>query len=243
MINDRVMSECEVLMNWNKDILTKVEFDKIDNLEEKKRLAEKVAEKVENGQAIGFGSGSTSYLATIAIAEKIKEEGINIQAIPTSIEIKMLCSYLNIPTTNLLENKPDWCFDGADEVDDNNWLIKGRGGAMFKEKLNIVNSPITYILIDKSKRVDKLGKNFKVPVECFMEATNFVKEKLINLGAIEVDLRKAINKDGPVITENGNVILDVKFENITEGLEKEIKSIPGVIESGLFIGYNIEILE
>ena len=108
----------------------------------------------------GFGSGSTSFLAVIAIAEKIREEGVNILAIPTSLEIKMLCSKLNIPTTTLLEKNPDWCFDGADEVDSNGWLIKGRGGAMFKEKLNIVSSKKTYILIDKSKKVNKLGGKF-----------------------------------------------------------------------------------
>ena len=79
----------------------------------------------------GFGSGSTSYLAVLAIAEKIKKENIKITAIPTSTEIRMLCGKLNIPTATLIEKKPDWCFDGADEVDNNKWLIKGRGGAMF----------------------------------------------------------------------------------------------------------------
>lgn len=190
----------------------------------------------------GFGSGSTSYLATIAIAEKIKNNNINILAIPTSLEIKMLCSYLGIATTTLIEKKPDWCFDGADEVDENKWLIKGRGGAMFKEKLNIVNSPITYILVDESKKVNKLGSKFKVPVECFPNAINYVKSELIKLNGTEIELRKAIGKDGPCITENGNFILDVKFDNITQDLEEKIKSITGVIESGLFINYNIEVI-
>ena len=155
----------------------------------------------------------------------------------------MLCSKLNIPTTSLLENKPDWCFDGADEVDIHNWLIKGRGGAMFKEKLNIVNSPITYILIDERKKVNKLGTKFKVPVECFKDSINYIQEELNKLGGTQIELRKAIGKDGPCITENGNLILDVKFENITQDLEKKIKEIPGVIESGLFINYNVEIIE
>lgn len=190
----------------------------------------------------GFGSGSTSFLAVIAIAEKIREEGLNILAIPTSLEIKMLCSKLNIPTTTLLEKNPDWCFDGADEVDSNGWLIKGRGGAMFKEKLNIVSSKKTYILIDKSKKVNKLGEKFKVPVECFGDALNYVQSELIKLGGTEIELRKAIGKDGPCITENGNLILDVKFQNIEQDLEKQIKSISGVIESGLFINYNVEII-
>lgn len=230
-------------MNWNKDILTKFKFKNIENMEEKENTVVKILSLVKDGQVIGFGSGSTSYLATVAIAEKIKKENINIMAIPTSFEIKMLCSYLDIPTTSLNEKKPDWSFDGTDEVDTNNWLIKGRGGAMFKEKLNIVNSPITYILIDESKRVKKLGEKFKIPVECFREAINFVKEELIKLGAENIEIREAKGKDGPVITENGNLILDAKFNNITEDLERKIKSIPGVIESGLFIGYNIEVIE
>ncbi len=230
-------------MNWNKDILINVEFENISNIEEKKKLGEMIANKVKDGQVIGFGSGSTSYIAILSIAEKLKNEGINITAIPTSYEIKMLCSYLGIKTASLIECKPDWSFDGADEVDNNNWLIKGRGGASFKEKLNIVNSPITYILIDKTKRVSKLGEKFKIPVECILENVNYIKEELIKMGGKDITLRKAVGKDGPIITENSNIILDVKFENIEENLEKKIKCIPGVIESGLFIGYNVEILE
>lgn len=230
-------------MNWDKNVLNKVEFENISNIEEKRKLGEEIAKKVEDGQVIGFGSGSTSYLATIAIANRVKEENLNIIAIPTSYEIKMLCSYLGIKTASLIECKPNWSFDGADEVDNNNWLIKGRGGASFKEKLNIVNSPITYILIDKTKKVTKLGEKYKVPVECVFESINYVKEELIKLGGKDITLRKAQGKDGPIITENSNVILDVKFENIEQNLEKQIKNIPGVIESGLFIGYNVEILE
>ena len=230
-------------MNWDKKILENINIENIEHIEEKKKVAEKIAEKVKNNQVIGFGSGSTSYLATIAIADKIKKENLHIIAIPTSFEIKMLCAYLEITTASLSEKQPDWSFDGADEVDKNNWLIKGKGGAMFKEKLNIVNSPITYILIDSTKRVSELGEKNKVPVEIYPEAINYVKQELIKLGAEEIVLRQAINKAGPVITENGNLILDVKFKAITEKLEKDIKSIPGVIENGLFIGYNLEIIE
>lgn len=229
-------------MNWRKEILTNVEFNNINQREEKERIAKQIIEKVKDGQVIGFGSGSTSYLTVIEIAKKLKEEKINIIAIPTSLEIKMLCARLEIPTASIMEKKPDWSFDGADEVDDNNWMIKGRGGAMFKEKLNIANSPITYILIDKSKRVEKLGSKFKVPVECFPDAINFIKEELVKIGGKDIELRKAVGKDGPILTENNNVILDVKIEKITKELEKEIKAIPGVIESGLFIDYNVEVI-
>ena len=230
-------------MNWNiKETYTEWNSD-ISNIEEKIKIGKKIAQKVNDGDVIGFGSGSTSFLAVKEIAERIKKEKLKITAIPTSYEIKLLCNSLGIQVASLMEKKPDWSFDGTDEVDENNWLIKGRGAAMFKEKLNIVNSPITYILIDESKRVKKLGEKFKIPVECFREAINFVKEELIKLGAENIEIREAKGKDGPVITENGNLILDAKFNNITEDLERKIKSIPGVIESGLFIGYNIEVIE
>jgi len=231
------------IMEWKKELLTKIEFENISNREKKEIIAKRIAEKVKDGDIIGFGSGSTSYLAAIEIAKVIKQKNINITAIPTSYEMKLLCSSYNIKTCSLLEKKPDWSFDGADEVDKNDWLIKGRGGAMFKEKLNMVNSKITYILIDESKVVDKLGSKFSIPVECYSDSLNYVKEELIMLGAKQVEIRKAIAKDGPIFTENNNIILDAKFEQIEEHLEKDIKSITGVVESGLFIGYNVQILK
>ena len=230
-------------MKWNNEILSKIDFENIKNKEEKQKVANKIADMVKDGDVIGFGSGSTSYLAICTIAERIKKEDIKITAIPTSYEVELLCSYYGIPTASLIEKKPDWCFDGADEVDKNNWVLKGRGGAMFREKLNIANSIVAYILVDETKLVDKLGTNFKVPIECNFESINYVKEELLMLGARKVEVRKAVAKDGPVITEKGNIILDAKFDDINEHLEKDIKSITGVIESGLFIGYNVKIVK
>lgn len=229
-------------MEWKEEILSKIDFENISNKEQKERVAKEIAKKVQEGDVIGFGSGSTAYLAAIEIGKRIKEENIKITAIPTSYEMKLLCSFYHIPTANLLEKRPDWSFDGADEVDNHKWLIKGRGGAMFKEKLNIANSKVTYILIDESKKVEKLGSKFNIPVECYPESMNYVKEELFMLGAKNITIRKAVAKDGPIFTENNNIILDTKFDEISENLEKDIKSITGVVESGLFIGYNIEIV-
>ena len=148
-----------------------------------------------------------------------------------------------MPTVSIVEKRPDWCFDGADEVDNDNWMIKGRGAAMFKEKLNIKTAEKTYILIDDSKLVNKLGTNFPVPVEIYPETINYVMEELYKIGANKQTLRMALKKDGPVITENGNFIIDVNFENITQDLEKKLKNITGVVETGLFIGYNVEIIK
>ena len=230
-------------MEWMNSSMQEIAPKNISNQEQKEKIAKQIADKVKDGDVIGFGSGSTSYLAIKEIAKKIEEEEISITAIPTSFEIKALCQELKIPTVSILEKKPDWGFDGADEVDkNNNWIIKGRGAAMFKEKLNMVNAGITYILVDESKFVDKLNEKFPIPIEVYPEAVSSVKEALLDLGATEILLRKAEKKDGPVYTENHNVILDTKFVEIYDSLEDDIKSITGVIESGLFIDYSVEIM-
>jgi ribose 5-phosphate isomerase A len=225
----------EYNLNWNSSI---------ENEDVKVELAKKIAEKVNDGDVIGFGSGSTSYLTVKEIAKKVNAEGLNITAIPTSYEIKILCNSLGIKTASILEEKPDWSFDGTDEYNSDGWLIKGRGAAMFKEKLNIINSGKVYILADSTKYVDKLGSKFSIPVECYPEAFKYVRQELLALGAEECILRAGKGKDGPIVTENNNFIIDAKFSNIVEDLEQRIKLIPGVIESGLFIGYkNVEIVK
>lgn len=186
--------------------------------------------------------GSTSWLAVYLIAQKAKQEGLTIQMIPTSYEIELLCKSLDLPMTTVQENIPTWGFDGADEVSPEKWLIKGRGGALLREKRNMEASPITYILVDNTKKVDILGKKYKVPVECRIEKLEEVEKGLVALGGTEIELRKAVAKDGPVITESGNVLLDVKFDKIEKDFEKRIKEIPGVAESGLFIDYPVEII-
>ena len=174
-------------MDWAKETLQKPMWkEEIKNREAKEQVAKKMAERVQDGDVIGFGSGSTSYLTAIEIAKKVQTEHLNIIAIPTSYEIKMLCTYLGIPTATLEEKKPDWCFDGADEVDHDNWMIKGRGAAMFNEKLNIKCSNKTYILVDESKIVNRLGSKFPVPVECTPKAINLVKEETYKQGAQNV---------------------------------------------------------
>ena len=230
-------------MDWITNGLTEIEPNNISNKEQKEKVAKEIALRAKDGDIIGFGSGSTSYLAIKELAKRMEDEDLKIAAIPTSFEIKALCQELKIPTVSILEKKPDWAFDGADEVSkEDNIIIKGRGAAMFKEKLNIANSGITYILVDDSKFVDKLNEKFPIPIEVYPEAVNSVKEALTDLGATECILRKAEKKDGPVFTENNNVILDTKFAEIYETLEEDIKSITGVIESGLFIDYPIEVL-
>ena len=230
-------------MEWGNNIIENLSWsDNIINREGKERVAKDIANKLKNGDIIGVGSGSTVYLALFAIADRVKKENLNIQAIPSSHEISMTCIQLGIPQTTLLERKPDWTFDGADEVDPAKNLIKGRGGAMFKEKLLICNSSKVFIAVDESKFVERLGSKFPVPIEIFPSSLLYVEEQIKNVGAVDVKLRMAKGKDGPIISENGNFIIDAWFDSIDHKLESQIKSITGVIESGLFIGYNVEIL-
>lgn len=230
-------------MDWEKTIIDSLEWGKeISNREEKQKVADKIASMVKDGDIIGVGSGSTAYLALLKIADRIRTEQLHIHAIPTSQEIKMACTKLGIPLTSLLEHKPNWTFDGADEIDPNHNMIKGRGGAMFKEKLLISSSPQTFIIADPSKMVSKLGSRFPVPVEIFPDALIHADQALRSLSPVDIKLRMAQGKDGPIITENGNLILDVWFDNIPDNLENAIKSITGVIESGLFMHYEVKII-
>ena len=213
-----------------------IDLDKIENKEAKEALAQKVLNKVKDGQTIGFGSGTTSYITAVKIGEKVQKEHLKITAVPTSNVIQKVCEHYGIKIGNLIENELDWAFDGADEAEfTNKWLITGKGKAMFKEKLNIIASPITYILVDNTKIVDYLGQKCKVPIEVFPQALKYVSKELEKLGATEITYRG--------FTENNNGILDVKFDKIEKSLEKQVKSITGVIESGLFLEYkNIEII-
>lgn len=214
----------------------------ISHREQKEAVAVQLASFVRNGETIGFGSGSTSYLTALAIGRRQRKDGVRCFAVPTSIEIAMVCSELGITVVPMGLANPSWCFDGADEVNDRKWLIKGRGGALFKEKIVFRSARKRYILVDASKRVEKLGTNFPIPVEVFPGALALVKSELAALGASELTVRSGEGKDGPTITENGNLIVDARFPSIEESLEKEINSITGVIENGLFIGYDMEVI-
>ncbi len=105
-------------MIWENTLATNLQWSaEISNLEAKQKVAEKVAERVKDGDVIGVGSGSTAFLALQAISKKVKEKNLNVVGIPTSQEVSMACSTLGLPTTTLLNARPDWSFDGADEVD------------------------------------------------------------------------------------------------------------------------------
>lgn len=215
---------------------------KIQNLEEKILIAKRVAGFASYGDVIGAGSGSTALLALKELARRNRDEDLDLSFIPTSYEIEWSCHAEGVRVASLSDSFPDWCFDGADEVDPGGHLIKGRGGALYREKLVMKASRKRYILVDRSKFVEILGQVFPVPVECDPSAIRFIEKELSKLGTNKIALRLARGKDGPVITEKGNILLDVTFSAISKDLEKNLSGIPGVLESGLFWGYNPEIV-
>lgn len=214
----------------------------VSNFEAKQKAARMLAERVQSGQVIGIGSGSTAYVAIQEIAARMKSTKLEFLGIPTSFEVHLACVRAGIACTSLLEHRPDWAFDGADEIDPDGNMIKGRGGALYTEKLVDGAAKKLFILADRSKKVTHLGSKFPIPVEVHPPAARWVENQIRDLGATGIAVRAGAAKDGPVITEHGNIILEVKFPVIGPTLEKDLKSICGVIESGLFWGYKPEVL-
>ncbi len=229
-------------MVWENSILSDYHWCReITDLEGKRRRGQIVAQMAKDGDVIGVGTGSSSYVGLCCLAEHMKQTGIRVSVIPAASEIRLACAALQIPTTDLLLHRPDWSFDGADEVDQWGNATKGRGGGLYPEKLIIAASPRRYLIAEPHKFVPELGA-VPIPVEVTPVALHIAEEGLRKLGAEEVVLRLAKSKDGPMITEAGNITLDCRFAHVAPDLEKQIKSIVGVIESGLFQGYDFSFI-
>jgi ribose 5-phosphate isomerase A len=188
---------------------------------------------VEDGMVVGLGTGSTVLFAMECLAERI-DGGLSATGIPTSYQAEIRARTLGIPLTTLQDHpSPDIAIDGADLVDFRKRLIKGRGGALTREKCVAHAAGRLLIVVDQGKCAQKLGG--VVPVEVLPFAMLPVQCTIEDLGAKPI-LREGSAKDGPVITDNGNFILDCTFPAIKdpEKLEMTLDAIPGVISSGLF---------
>jgi len=214
----------------------------ISNLEEKQEVAARIAAEAQDGQAIGIGSGSNAYLTLWAIGRRAAEQGLNIRVSTASLETETAAVTLGLALMPLGSTEVDWGVDGADEVDPHNRLIKGRGGALFKEKILWKTARKMYLAVDPSKYVERLGEKFPVPIEVYPAAAALLSRELTRLSSREHSLRLGAGKDGPVITEAGNLIIDAWFDEIPFGLHAELKGLPGVIETGLFEGFEFEVL-
>ena len=204
----------------------------------KRNAALEAVKHVKNGFVIGLGSGSTVAYAAEEIGKRIKAEKLCAKAVPTSYQAFMLAVENGIPTTTLEENPTlDLTIDGADQIDENLNLIKGMGGALTREKIVAAASKTLIIIADERKKAKILGENGqKVPIEVLPFAAPFVIRKLSELGG-KPKIREGTGKVGPVVTDNGNFIIDVNFGLIKnpEELEKKLKMVPGVVETGLFV--------
>ncbi len=205
--------------------------------EAKKRAASEAVKHVQNNFIVGLGSGGTTAYIIKELGEKIRTEGLQIVGVPTSNQAMMLAVSCGVPLTTLNEHpRLDLALDGADQIDRVLNLIKGRGGALTREKIVASAAKQVVIVADETKLVDKLGTNHAIPIEVLPFALPTVIVKLKALKGKPI-LREGGGKVGPVVTDNGNFIVDVDFgpvNNVKE-LDFQLKLVSGVIETGLFI--------
>ena len=211
----------------------------------KQEVGKAAANLVKSGSIVGLGTGSTTAFTIQFLGDRIKSGELkDIVGIPTSFQSEVLAKQYGVPLTTLdAIDHIDIAIDGADEVDPSKNLIKGGGAAHTREKVVDGLAARFVVGVDSSKLVDKLGSTFALPVDVLPMAVAPVTRALEALGGTP-ELRMGVNKDGPVITDQGNMVLDVKMTGIDDPaeLEKTINNIPGVLENGLFVGVADEVL-
>jgi ribose 5-phosphate isomerase A len=204
------------------------------NKDAKKSAGEFAAELVKNGMVVGLGTGSTVAWTIKRLGARIKEEGLDFWGVPTSFQAENLAIACGIKLTTLNQHPDlDLAIDGADQVDADLFVIKGGGAAHTREKVVSCSARRFVIVADESKFVQKL--TWPVPVEVLPFATRLVERRLNELGGVPV-LRLGKMKDGPVITDNGNFVMDANFGVIDDpvALASRLSGIPGVVDHGIF---------
>lgn len=205
----------------------------------KQQVGYAAAAKVQSNSIVGLGTGSTTAYAIQAIGERLQSGDLqNIKGVPTSFQAIVLARQFGIPLTTLDEiEKIDIAIDGADEVDPQKNLIKGGGAAHTQEKIVDSLADRFIVVVDSGKLVDHLGSTFLLPVEVIPMAVTPVMKAIEKLGG-KPQLRMGVKKAGPVVTDQGNLVVDVKFDRIDNPaeLEKTLNNLPGVLENGLFVG-------
>ena len=212
----------------------------------KQAVAAAATEQIQSGMVVGLGSGSTAALMIQALGAKIKSgELTDVVGVTTSFQGEVLAAELGIPlkSLNAIE-RIDLAIDGADEVDPAFQLIKGGGACHVQEKLVAVRAERFVVVVDSTKLVDTLNLGFLLPVEVLPGAWRQVQAQLAALAGT-ANLRMAVKKAGPVVTDQGNLVLDVKFDGgISDpaALEAAINNLPGVLENGLFVNITDQVL-
>ncbi len=212
----------------------------------KQIVADAAVKKVKSDMIIGLGSGSTAALMIKSLADEIRSGRLqNIKGVATSFQSEVLALELDIPLIDLASvSQIDLAIDGADEVDPGFQLIKGGGACHVREKLVASKANKLLIVVDETKMVQNLNQSFPLPVEVLPNAWKQVKEVISEINGSST-LRMATKKAGPVVTDQGNLILDVLFKNGIKNpkeIELSINNIPGVLENGLFVDLTDEVL-
>ena len=199
----------------------------------KRAAGEAAAESVEDGMVVGLGTGSTAAHAIRALGRRV-DAGLDITGVPTSFQSRELAREAGIPLTDLESASVDLAIDGADAVAGGD-LIKGGGAAHAREKIVDASADRFLVVADQTKVAETLSH--PVPVSVLPDARTTVAESVRELGG-EPTLRRAERKDGPVVTDNGNLVLDCDFGAIAEPapLGQSLAALPGVVEHGLFVG-------
>lgn len=205
----------------------------------KKKVSSAALKHIKDGQIIGIGSGSTVAIFISLLSEFISKNKFDIIAIPTSFQAKMLLIDKKIKVGSLLEYPEiDVTIDGADKVDKKLQIIKGGGAALTREKIIASASKEYVIIVDHSKVIPSLqGVPLTIPIEVLPIATTLVINKIKKMGGKPI-VRQGLKKVGPIVTDNGNFILDIEIttEDLSD-LNNRLLHIPGVIETGIFLNY------
>jgi len=193
---------------------------------------------IASGQTLGLGSGSTVAIFARFLGQEVRSRELDVKVIPSSHQAYYLAVENGLEITTLDEvANPDIAVDGADQIDRRLNMIKGGGGALTREKIVDTASAFVVIVVDEPKLVESLGAGFPVPIEVIPMAASVLTKRVAAMGG-RASLRTGSGKVGPVVTDNGNFIIDADFGAIGDParLEKELKLLAGVVEVGIFTG-------
>ena len=210
-----------------------------------KQIVADAAIKSKERHDTRIGSGSTAALMIKSLAREIRSGKLQTLGVATSFQSEVLALELDIPLIDLASvSQIDLAIDGADEVDPSFQLIKGGGACHVREKLVASKARKLLIVVDETKLVQNLNKAFPLPVEVLPNAWKHVQDLISEMNGSST-LRMATKKAGPVVTDQGNLILDVLFDygiKNPKDIETSINNIPGVLENGLFVDLTDKVL-
>lgn len=212
----------------------------VEQINDKRLAAETAVSYIKSGMTVGLGSGSTVDWMLKKVGERVKA-GLDIKGIPTSLKTERQAKELGIPLVDFFGvNQIDLAIDGADEIDDQLNLLKGGGGSLVREKIVDARASELIIIADQSKIVSQLG-SFSLPVEIVPFGFEATARNIAEFGGVPT-LREKDNR--VFVSDNGNYILDCKFDNIRNpsSLHEKLKLLVGVVETGLFVGMTDKVI-